>query len=193
MEFQAGDFVDTSDSFYEIEIGTEDSDQIHLPSLETSIVVATQEANDRIESMLTNFDMMWFTTQKEISCLGCARTIPRNIMQKSATMRSMETHTAVEQQAFEYSWLQTGRLLRLKNPKSKSNLSLFQQQWARSKPVIISNCHKQLTLDLWTPQSFSKDFGHHEIDFIDCETSRPLSTQHKMQVFWDGFEHMACK
>ena len=90
----------------------------------------------------------------------------------------------------QHSWLDHGRLLRLHDPASSYNMDLFQQQWRRGQPVLVSKCHRQLSERLWTPRSFGEEFGEVENDLINCLTLATLSRR-KMRVFWDGFEHIA--
>ena len=90
----------------------------------------------------------------------------------------------------KHSWLDDGRLLRLHDPASPHNMHLFQQQWRRGQPVLVSNCHQRLDERLWTPRAFGEEFGHAENDLINCLSLATLSRR-KMRVFWDGFEHIS--
>ena len=91
-----------------------------------------------------------------------------------------------------HSWLDHGRLLRLHDPRCPENIRLFQQQWRRGQPVIVSHCDKFLRSDIWTPKAFGKEFGELENDLVNCSTSVTM-LGHKMRVFWDGFQKMGGK
>ncbi|XP_068210806.1 lysine-specific demethylase 3A [Palaemon carinicauda] len=87
-----------------------------------------------------------------------------------------------------HSWLCDGKLLRLLDPLAPNNTSLFQDQWKRGQPVIISGVGQKLNMDLWKPHSFSKDYGDIKNDLINCLTGNIVPNQ-PMKKFWDGFEH----
>jgi len=56
------------------------------------------------------------------------------------------------------------------------------------QPVIVSNVSKHMKVEeLWTPEAFSKDFGHDRPDLIDCRRNEPLNG-YQIKCFWDGFE-----
>lgn len=70
-----------------------------------------------------------------------------------------------------------------------NNLKIFQDQWKRGQPVMVSNSHEHLNMAQWTPESFSKDYGNDKIDSIDCLNGAHLSNE-PMKFFWDGFNHI---
>ena len=59
----------------------------------------------------------------------------------------------------------------------------------RLQPVLVSNCDKHFNSDLWRPETFSRDYGHLDNDLVNCN-SGVVMVGHKMNVFWDGFEHL---
>jgi lysine-specific demethylase 3 len=87
-----------------------------------------------------------------------------------------------------HSWLCDGKLLRLQDPNNPKNYRIFQDQWKRGQPVIVSDVHKHLDKDLWHPDSFSKDFGDQKNDLVNCMTGNLVPKQ-PMWKFWEGFEH----
>ncbi len=89
-----------------------------------------------------------------------------------------------------HSWLDQGRLLRLLDSRCEENLQLFQQQWRRGQPVMVSHCQKHLDQGLWRPQAFLKEFGSAENDLVNCFTHTPM-VGHKMKLFWEGFEKLS--
>lgn len=68
----------------------------------------------------------------------------------------------------------------------KTLLFLFQDQWKRGQPVLISDLIKELDEELWTPESFLRDFGDTKNDLIDCSSGNTVSSQ-PMRKFWEGF------
>lgn len=89
----------------------------------------------------------------------------------------------------DHMWYCYGRLLRLLEPNDPNNLKIFQQQWKRGQPVLISNVHKQLKTELWRPESFSHDFGEMANDLVNCLTGALVPNQ-PMKRFWDGFDYI---
>ncbi|KAI9243758.1 hypothetical protein BY458DRAFT_537303 [Sporodiniella umbellata] len=47
------------------------------------------------------------------------------------------------------------------------SLERFQEEWGKSRPVVITNSLTKSKLD-WTPQYFAKKYGKEKIDIIDC-------------------------
>ena len=87
-----------------------------------------------------------------------------------------------------HSWLCDGKLLRLHDPTDVKNVTIFQDQWKRGQPIIISGAGQLFKPDLWRPYSFSKDFGDMKNDLINCLTGNIVPNQ-TMRKFWDGFEN----
>ncbi|XP_025196650.1 lysine-specific demethylase 3A-like [Melanaphis sacchari] len=85
-------------------------------------------------------------------------------------------------------WLCEGHLLRLLDPKSDINYTIFQDQWKRGQPVLVSDVGNKLNSSLWHPESFSQDFGNQINDLINCTTGNVISDQ-PMSKFWNGFEN----
>lgn len=89
----------------------------------------------------------------------------------------------------KHMWLCEGKLLRLLDPMDPNNLKIFQQQWKRGQPVIVSHVDKCLNMDLWRPESFSRDFGDDANDLVNCLTGTLVPNQ-PMKRFWDGFDYI---
>ena len=89
-----------------------------------------------------------------------------------------------------HSWLCDGKLLKLNEPNNPNNYRIFQDQWKRGQPVIVSDVSKSLDMDLWHPDSFARDFGNDKNDFINCMTGNLVPNQ-PMRKFWEGFEHFS--
>ncbi|XP_045460548.1 lysine-specific demethylase 3A-like isoform X3 [Harmonia axyridis] len=87
-----------------------------------------------------------------------------------------------------HSWLCDGKLLRLIDPTHKENYKIFQDQWKRGQPVIVSDVDRLLKKDLWNPESFARDFGEDKNDLINCMTGNLVPNQ-PMKKFWEGFDH----
>ncbi|XP_046386731.1 lysine-specific demethylase 3B-like isoform X4 [Ischnura elegans] len=86
-----------------------------------------------------------------------------------------------------HSWLCDGKLLHLHDPNNANNYRIFQDQWKRGQPVIVSDVTKSLDATLWHPDSFARDFGDDKNDLINCTTGNIVPNQ-PMRRFWEGFE-----
>lgn len=109
------------------------------------------------------------------------RYLPIRIMTLSASTRLYPD--------VPHSWLCDGKLLRLLDPTHAGNLNIFQEQWKRGQPVIVSEVTNSLNMDIWRPESFSKDFGEDANDLVNCMTGTLVPNQ-PMKRFWDGFDYM---
>lgn len=89
----------------------------------------------------------------------------------------------------EHRWLCDGRLLLLEHQKSPEAFKLFQDHWLRGQPVVIANSGKYLNPDLWTPESFSRDFGKVRHTLVNCLKGTTVPNA-KLKVFWEGFQHV---
>jgi hypothetical protein len=65
----------------------------------------------------------------------------------------------------------------------------FDKEWHNKRPVLIKNLHKRLSSTLWTPQSFSDEFGELQIDLINCRNQRVVPNV-PLKEFWRGFENV---
>lgn len=88
-----------------------------------------------------------------------------------------------------HAWLCDGKLLRLFDPLHTGNVKLFQEQWKRGQPVLVSEVATCLNMDLWKPEAFSKEFGEGKNDLINCLTGNLVPNQ-PMKRFWDGFDYV---
>ncbi|XP_037662457.1 lysine-specific demethylase 3A [Choloepus didactylus] len=84
-------------------------------------------------------------------------------------------------------WLCDSRLLCLQDPNNKSNWNVFRECWKQGQPVMVSGVHHKLNTELWKPESFRKEFGHQEVDLVNCRTNE-IITGATVGDFWDGFE-----
>ncbi|XP_043460930.1 probable JmjC domain-containing histone demethylation protein 2C isoform X2 [Leptopilina heterotoma] len=89
-----------------------------------------------------------------------------------------------------HAWLCDGKLLRLNDPNNPNNYRIFQDQWKRGQPVIVSDVSKALDKDLWHPDSFGRDFGDEKNDLVNCMTGNLVPNQ-PMRKFWEGFENFS--
>lgn len=87
-------------------------------------------------------------------------------------------------------WLCDGKLLRLQDPNNTNNYRLFQDLWKRGQPVIVSDVHKNLDIELWRPESISRDFGDQKNDLVNCLTGNTVPKQ-PMWKFWEGFTNVS--
>ena len=58
------------------------------------------------------------------------------------------------------------------------------------QPVLVVGVDNQLTSNLWTPQSFSRDFGKDYSELVDCRWGYPLP-HYPSHIFWDGFDDIS--
>ncbi|KAH6947679.1 hypothetical protein HPB50_020720 [Hyalomma asiaticum] len=89
-----------------------------------------------------------------------------------------------------HSWLCDGKLLVLHDPRNKHNLTLFQEQWKRGQPVLVTDVTKNLNTSLWHPDGFCRDFGEVRNDLVNCRNGSILPNQ-PMRKFWEGFENFS--
>ncbi|BFZ02439.1 hypothetical protein BsWGS_05478 [Bradybaena similaris] len=99
------------------------------------------------------------------------------------------TETSVLYPDVPHSWLCDGRLLRLHDGHHKGNLQIFQEQWKRGQPVLVSCANKKMNINIWKPEVFSKEFGHIENEVVNCRTGDVI-IGHTMGDFWGGFENL---
>ena len=67
---------------------------------------------------------------------------------------------------------------------------VFQEQWIRGQPVIVANVSKYLNKDLWSPESFSREFGSVRHDIVNTRSNRMIPNV-PLKMFWDGFEQLS--
>jgi [histone H3]-dimethyl-L-lysine9 demethylase len=91
-----------------------------------------------------------------------------------------------------HQWLCDGKLLRLLDAAHPSNYKIFQEQWKRGQPVIVSSVTKRLKSDLWHPNAFSREFGEEKFDLINCISGTLLPNQ-PLKKFWDGFDNISMR
>jgi lysine-specific demethylase 3 len=60
------------------------------------------------------------------------------------------------------------------------------------QPVLVSQVHKQLKMDIWRPETFLKEFGEQENDLVNCRSGDVLMGN-TMGDFWEGFESIQSK
>lgn len=99
------------------------------------------------------------------------------------------TETSILYPDVPHSWLCDGRLLRLHDTLHKGNLQIFQEQWKRGQPVLVSCANKALNMNLWKPEVFSKEFGHIGNEVVNTRNGDVI-IGHTMADFWDGFEYL---
>ncbi|XP_065557447.1 lysine-specific demethylase 3A-like isoform X3 [Artemia franciscana] len=80
-----------------------------------------------------------------------------------------------------------GTLLRIENSFAPGSQDLFHDQWMRGQPVVVAKVSDKLNVDLWTPESFSREFGSTKNHFVNCITGNIVPNQ-PMSKFWEGFE-----
>ncbi len=63
----------------------------------------------------------------------------------------------------------------------------IQDQWIRGQPILVANSSDLLDENLWTPNSFLRDFGHLKHPLINCLKGTVVPDA-PMSAFWKGFE-----
>ena len=56
-------------------------------------------------------------------------------------------------------WLCNRSLLCLLDPIHQDNLGTFQDRWKNGQAVVVTGVHHRINQELWTPESFERDFG----------------------------------
>ncbi|XP_039299530.1 lysine-specific demethylase 3B isoform X2 [Nilaparvata lugens] len=87
-------------------------------------------------------------------------------------------------------WLCDGKLLQLLVADNPGNHSIFQDQWKRGQPVMVSNVTKNMDMSLWHPNAFARDFGDDKCLLVNCLTGKIVPNQ-PMRKFWEGFDSLA--
>lgn len=123
-----------------------------------------------------------FEEPKKYKEPGLGTLAPRHAM-------TMQESTQVSPDA-RHSWLCDGRLLQLYDAISPHNMALFQYQWDRGQPVLISNSNEYMNHNLWHPKAFAKDFGHIKCDLVNTLTGKTVPKQ-PLKWFWEGFENVS--
>ncbi len=88
-----------------------------------------------------------------------------------------------------HQWLCDGKLLLLKSFKVAEARGLFQEQWLRGQPVVIADSCCDLDPDLWSPESFLRDFGRVRHTLINCLNGNEVPKA-KLADFWEGFQRV---
>ena len=118
-----------------------------------------------------------------------AKGDPRNVAALKKVVPQMHVLSENIYPGVEHRWLCDGKLLLLEHQKSPEAFKLFQDHWLRGQPVVIANSGKYLNPDLWTPESFSRDFGKVRHTLVNCLKGTTVPNA-KLKVFWEGFQHV---
>lgn len=101
--------------------------------------------------------------------------------------KSAQTPLQITKSDKYHSWLCNGDLLVLSDPNEQQiNTELFRNQWAQGKPLLVRDVDKKMSIDMWLPQFFGKEFGDYRSDLVDCRNGD--IHRHSMKKFWEGFE-----
>ena len=146
----------------------------------------SEDEDDSMLSLLRSFsdDVEVLAPQPRPRCeAGVDGLSPRHIQTKQESLLVSEA---------SHSWLCDGSLLQLEDASSPHNMELFQQQWARGQPVLISNSNQFMDQKLWHPKAFCKDFGHLRTDLVNTLTGKTVPNQ-PLKWFWEGFENVSSR
>ena len=161
------------EAFFVDESETEDEEDFGMSDL---LDLWTQESGIKTGVCLD------FEEPKKYKEPGLGTLSPRHAL-------SMQESSALSPDA-RHSWLCDGRLLQLYDAISPHNMALFQYQWARGQPVLISNSNEYMNHNLWHPRAFAKDFGHIKSDLVNTLTGKTVPKQ-PLKWFWEGFENVS--
>lgn len=68
-------------------------------------------------------------------------------------------------------------------------LKIFHKEWELRKPLLIRGLHHNISATLWTPESFSNEFGSMKVSLVNCKNGRIIN-ELTMEKFWNGFENI---
>lgn len=68
-------------------------------------------------------------------------------------------------------------------------LNKFHSVWEQRKPLLIRGLHHNISPTLWTPESFSNEFGTMHVSLVNCKNGRIINNL-TMEQFWNGFENI---
>ncbi|ODN04414.1 Lysine-specific demethylase 3B [Orchesella cincta] len=160
-----------------------DSDAKSKNDIDNSRLVVEEDAKTA-NGCSTNTDAEEGIELKYFKRLKPIETIRKKLPISQKTFAT--TESTVLYPNVKHSWLCDGKLLRLMDPRNPENKSIFHEQWKRGSPILVSNVTEKLDKELWTPESFSKDFGEYKNDLVDCLSGKVLANQ-QMKKFWEGF------
>uniref|UniRef100_A0A3Q3VYN8 Probable JmjC domain-containing histone demethylation protein 2C n=1 Tax=Mola mola TaxID=94237 RepID=A0A3Q3VYN8_MOLML len=112
--------------------------------------------------------------------------IPSN-RKKSAPVPAEVPEESINQcPEISHCWLNSKRLLWLKDHRNQNNWKLFRESWKQGQPVLVSGIHKRLNASLWKADSFNQEFADHQGDLLNCKDQ--VVSNSGIKEFWDGFE-----
>lgn len=79
-----------------------------------------------------------------------------------------------------------GDCLRLINEQIKKLSTIYTVPKKKKFSFKVIDVAKEISKDLWNPESFNTDFGNDKCDLIDCKTGLTIKNQ-IMNAFWTGF------
>lgn len=79
------------------------------------------------------------------------------------------------------------KLIRLMNPTNRNNVKVFQEEWKRGHPLIVSNIVNKSSL--WRPSTFSKIKGKEKCSLFNCGNGCVIKDKCSKE-FWDGFNYV---
>lgn len=88
-----------------------------------------------------------------------------------------------------HSFISKGKILKIDiNPiETDESFKIFQQQFQRGKPVVVSNVTNKMRKFIWSPEYFLMRFGKKTHSLVNCENDAKIHRV-KMEHFWEGFQ-----
>lgn len=160
--------------------------------LEVDLPKLNLEPDTFPEELDSSFDeysnMLRQTSKRKKNCSTTSySTALRNDNVLSISRRMNQLTSNLFHPNVPHKWLCENKLLRLLQPLHPGNEALFDEQWERGQPVLISNMLDHLSRELWIPQAFSAEFGTEFGDFVNCMTGKVVRNR-EISIFWNGFE-----
>lgn len=84
-------------------------------------------------------------------------------------------------------FISKNRILKILEPTESSDCyKAFQSEWEQGKPVVVSNVTRNMRMDIWSPEYFSRRFGNEKHVMVNCENGISINRV-ATKFFWDGF------
>ncbi|CAH8825765.1 unnamed protein product [Trichobilharzia szidati] len=163
--------------------------------MDNGIKLVNNDKNNNINKRISNFPSHnWIHSRSSTGQKSCQKmnelTNGSDLHKDIDVVKSYQTKEVNhrhQQPQHQHQNRQHPAVLRLHHPDSPGVLLAFQSEWRHNHPLVISGCQRKFNQELWTPQSFSDDFGELKTTLVDCATGAEI-TRYCLKSFWDGFE-----
>ncbi|XP_066930509.1 lysine-specific demethylase 3A-like isoform X2 [Clytia hemisphaerica] len=143
---------------------------------------------EEIKLDFKRLDLLEYPEATDMSILESNINWRKNPLDSIVDQMNVNIESAIPSTPANCAWFCDGRMLHINQPRLTSQaMDLFKSEWAKGKPVIVSNVHKNMNRDLWTPESFERDFGGELNDIVNCFDGTIMEKM-PIREFWRGFE-----